>query len=239
MITVNPEQRRQIEAAAVAVCPQEMCGLLTHDGFIQCDNTADDPLTGFRISARDYAAYHAETIAVVHTHVPQRHSPLDPRTPSYADIVGQRQTGLPWLIYACDGSMISADPVQLPRVPNQDYLNRPFIWFINDCYSLVQDYYRFEFGIVLPDHKADKDYQQIRQINDLFIEHIEDYGFKVHHNLEGLKNGDLLLLDRSGFKRNHLGIYHDGSVLHQDGLSVKQPISDFYGRINCVLKHEN
>lgn len=240
MITVTEKQFENIKQAALAVYPQELCGILTADRFIHCENKADDPLSGFKLSAVDYARYHADAIAIVHTHIPpQRHAlPIDVRTPSYADIVGQRDMKLPWLIYGCDGVGVSAEPVQLPRVPNKNYLDRPFIWFINDCYSLVRDYYRFELGIELPDHKADKDYADLRNTNDLFAEHIQSYGFKGYDSLDDLKNGDLLLLGSNGFQRNHLGIYHDGNVLHQSGLSVSQPLSDFYGRIYQVLKYE-
>lgn len=238
MITVTQGQRKAIETAALSAYPNEMAGLLTKTGFIHCENRADDPSKAFKISALDYARHHSAIIAVVHTHIPpRRHAlPFDVRTPSYEDIVGQRKSALPWLIFGCDGVLIS-EPVQLPRVPNDRYLNRPFIWFINDCYSLVQDYYRFELDIILPDHKADKPYDQIRTLNDLFVEHVSDYGFVACDTLDGLKNGDLLLLDSGGFKRNHLGVVHDGDVLHQDNLSVRQPLSDFIGRINQVLKY--
>lgn len=239
MIKLSKRQRTLIQRAAVAAYPQEMAGFLTKTGFIACNNVSDTPEKAFKIAAVDYARYHDQAIAVVHTHIPPRRSghPLDVRTPSYEDIVGQKQTGLPWLILGCDGLVVS-DPVQLPRVQNRDYLNRPFIWFINDCYSLVQDYYHFELGIDLPNHKADQPYDSIRTLNDVFLDHIEAYGFKPYDSLDNLKNGDLLLLDNGGFKRNHLGIVHNGQVLHQDRLSVLQPFSDFIGRINQVLKYE-
>lgn len=237
-MSMPAEQRELIRIAALADYPNEMAGLLTAGGFIHCQNIADDPAKGFRISATDYAKHHADTIAVVHTHCPPPRKAIlfDVRTPSYQDLQGQKQSGLPWLIFGCDGVDIS-DPIQLPRLPNPEYLNRPFIWFINDCYSLVQDYYRFELNIILPDHKATMPFDDIRRLNDVFGEHIADYGFTAHDTLDNLQNGDLLLLDNGGFKRNHLGIYHNGRVIHQDMLSVEQLFSDFFGRINQVLRY--
>ena len=237
MITISEDQRSAIREAALSVYPQEMCGFLTESGFIQCQNMADDPLTAFKISAVDYAKYHDQMTAVVHTHVPPSNKRVmfDVRTPSYEDLQGQKQTGAPWLIFSCDGIDISSEHVQLPRVPNQDYFNRPFIWFINDCYSLVQDYYHFELGIDLPPHKATTTFQDIRHLDCLFDEHLADYGFQKIE--DEWKNGDLLLLDNGGFRRNHLGIYHDGMVYHQDTLSLSEPVSHFFGRINEVLRY--
>jgi proteasome lid subunit RPN8/RPN11 len=239
MIALNDNQLELIEQAALADYPNEMCGLLTKDGFIHTANLSDSPDKGFRISARDYAVHHSDTIAVIHTHIPDRLAQVfDVRTPSYQDLIEQKRMGIPWLIFGCDGHNLST-PLQVPRVPNSQYLDRPFIWYVNDCYSLVQDYYRFELGIVLPDHKATKAFTEITRLNDLFSEHISDYRFTTHDTLDDLNNGDLLLLDNAGFKRNHLGIVHDGQVLHQGALSVMQPFSDFIGRINQVLKYEN
>lgn len=239
MIALTDKQLNLIKQAALADYPSEMCGLLTSDGFIHTPNQSETPASGFRISALDYAVHHGDTIAVIHTHIPDRMAQVfDVRTPSYQDLVEQKRMGIPWLIFGCDGYSLS-EPLQIPRVPNDQYLDRPFIWYINDCYSLVQDYYRFELGILLPDHKASKAFTEITRLNDLFSEHISDYRFTAHDTLDGLKNGDLLLLDNAGFKRNHLGIVHDGQVLHQGMLSVMQPMSDFIGRINQVLKYEN
>ena len=238
MIILTDHQRDLIQAAACAVHPHEMCGFLTADSFIQCANIADNPEESFKISAVDFAMHHEVAVAVVHTHVPPRrkHLLIDVRTPSFEDLQGQKQTGLPWLILACDGLIVS-DPVQLPRQPSRDYLNRPFIWFINDCYSLVQDYYLFELGIDLPPHKATQPFGDIRSINHIFDEHIADYGFQSLNQIESWRNGDIALLDNGGFKRNHLGVYHDGMIIHQDTLSLAQPVSDFYGRINEVLRY--
>jgi len=239
MIIVSEHQLKAIEEAALSVYPNEMCGFLTRDGFIRCENKADNPASEFRIDAVDYAKHHDKIVAVVHTHVPpRRYSPLDPRTPSYTDVIVQRKSGIPWLIYACDGRRVGLEPVQLPRAPNPNYLNRPFIWWINDCYSIVQDYYRFELGIILPEHKIDVDHTNPTHMNDLFAGHIELFGFRETDVLDGIKNGDLLLLSNGGFRHNHLGIYHDGQVIHQLQLSVSQPLSDFYGRISKVLKYE-
>ena len=229
-----------LKQAAIDSYPNEMCGFLLKDGrFIHCLNKADDPAKAFKIDAVDYARHIGNIEFVIHTHIPGKMAMVfDPRTPSYQDMVGQKATGLPWLIFSCDGDNVS-EPLQIPRVPNNNYLDRPFIWFVSDCYSLVQDYYRFELNIILPDHKADKPFNEITHMNDIFTGYLDEYGFKAVQTIDDIKNGDLLLLDSMTFKSNHLGIFHDGFVIHQGPLSVKEPFEHFIGRINAVLKYVN
>lgn len=239
MIILSEIQLHLIESAALLDYPNEMCGFLTEDSFIHCKNYAEEPEKAFKISAVDYAKYFTKATAVVHTHVPPKRirTVIDPRTPGIEDLEGQKATGLPWLIFSCDGKALCPDFIKLPREYNNNYLDRPFMWFITDCYTLVQDYYFFELSIKLPDHKAKGPYTDIRMLNNLFDDWIEIYNFRKKLEEEEVKNGDLLLLDNGGFKRNHLGIYHDGKVYHQDMLSVFVPFSTFFGRINEVLRY--
>jgi proteasome lid subunit RPN8/RPN11 len=236
-ITPTQMQLELIKAAAIASYPNEMCGILTADSFVHCENVSENPESSFVLKAEDRAKYHNKTIAIVHTHIPRRHQLFDLLTPSEADYLEQQKTGVPWLIFGCDGEEISG-PNQIKRVPNKELLNRPFVWLISDCYSLVQDYYFFEMGIELPDHKLFIRPEQFIMANNLFDQFFEEYGFKKI-NLSEISNGDLVLLDNAGFRRNHLGIYTDGKILHQDGLSVMEDFSHFIGRIHEVLRYES
>lgn len=236
-IEPSQEQLQLIKEAAIKSHPNEMCGILTTDSFIHCENVSETPERAFVLKAEDRAKYYYKTVAIVHTHVPKRHQLFNLLTPSEADYLEQQKTGVPWLIFGCDGESIS-NPVQLERVPNKELLDRPFIWLINDCYSLVQDYYFFEMGIELIDHKLFIKPEDFIMANNLFDQFFEEYGFKKV-DMSEIKNGDIVLLDNAGFKRNHLGIYVDGKILHQDGLSVMEDFSHFVGRIHEVLRHES
>ncbi|RKZ02642.1 hypothetical protein DRQ25_18445 [Candidatus Fermentibacteria bacterium] len=235
---LTAEQIQAIKSWALVCYPEEMCGIITEGVFKTLPNSAENPKEAFRIDEKLLLPFLGKIDAIVHSHChnPKKPTALDVRTPSSADVQGQISSGVPWLIVGVDGSMVTP-AITIPREPSASYLERPFIWFINDCYTLVQDYYQFELGIALTDHKIDKDYKTLRNYDNLFERYIKEYGFKETDSIEGLKNGDLLLLNNGVATCNHLGIYHNGEVLHQDEMSVSQPFVAFIGRINKVLKY--
>lgn len=236
-ITLTEKQRSQIELAALDVYPNEMCGFLLADEFIPVHNVHDDPAHNFTLDPRQYARYAREIIAIVHSHTRDKkeHRLFDLRTPSYQDMIGQKRSNVPWLIVGTEGLSVS-EPLQFPRVPNNHYLQREFLWFINDCYTLVQDWYQFELGIELRDYELIGDYSDIRNIDDVFEPYINDYGF-VDIELDDIQRGDLILLDNGGFKNNHLGIFTGSGILHQDTLSAEVPMATFAGRMKRVLRY--
>lgn len=236
-IVLSDVQKAAIEQHVLSQYPNEACGLLTTNRYVACNNVHNEPEKNFRFDKRELAQHFGQTVAIVHSHCrnPRKASPFDPRTPSYKDFNNQKLTNKPWLIVACEGLTVS-EPLQFPRQPDNNYLQRPFIWFINDCYTLVQDWYRFELGIELKEYVIDKDYEDIRHLNYIFAGNIEAYGFR-EIKLKDIAEGDLILLDHSGFKENHLGIYTKGQVLHQDTFSVQVPFQTFLGRINKVLTY--
>lgn len=236
-IKVSKKAFEKIQKTAIAAYPQEICGFLKSDGsFVECENQADDKENSFKISAKDYAL-NLDSIAVIHTHCPKKIAPYDPRTPSEADWNSQKETGIPWLIYSASKTEISQEPFQIPRYPDSNFEARAFVPGISDCFSIVQDYYWFNFGIQLKDHIAYNVKDIVLNCNS-FDKYITDYGFH-EVPLEELQDGDLLLIDNAGFTRNHLGIYESGKILHQDGLLIKEDYSHFVGRIGAVLRHDS
>ena len=213
--------------------------MLTQETFIPCKNISDRPLSNFKIDPLIFVKHYKQTTAIIHSHVTKK-SPqvLDIRSPSITDLAHQKKLPIPWLIYGTDGKNC-LPPVKLPRICSSNYLGRPFIWFIFDCYTLVQDYYFFEKGIKLADHKIDKEYRDIRQLEYIFEPYIQEYGFKELNNIEGLQNGDLFIVNNGNLKRNHLVIFHNGKVLNQDTLSIEEPLEKYIGRIEKRLIYVN
>ena len=228
----------KISEAALAYYPKELCGIISEGIFIQITNIHEEPEKHFTLCPIELAEHLDKIEAVVHSHTKTIRTTelFDLRTPSYADIVGQKQTGIPWLIVGTEGVNVSR-PLEIPRVRNNNYLERPFIWYINDCYSLVQDFYWFELGIDLPDHKAEKNFENIRKEHSLFEKYISEYGFIELSAFSELQEGDLVLLDTGGRVKNHLGIYTNGFILHQAALSIKEEAYHFTGRTHKVLRH--
>jgi proteasome lid subunit RPN8/RPN11 len=238
MIVLTTKQKELITQHTLSCYPEEMCGGLTQDSFIPLTNISEDKTTSFAIGAAEILPHLGTFIAIVHSHCRNSRVPelFDTRTPSAADIKGQRKSKLPWLIVCCEGETVT-NPLEFPRESSAEYIGRPFIWFVNDCYSLVQDYYKHELGIELPNHKADVDFCDLNKSGYLFENFIVDYKFEERYNVEKLVNGELLVLNHGGKFQNHLGIYHNGNVLHQDRLSVEVPLYTFANRINKVLRY--
>jgi len=238
---LSQEIIESIKVEAIKQYPKEACGIIVDNKFIPIENSNEKPEKNFTISAEKIARFLGKIQFIVHTHCrkPAEAEIFDLRTPSFSDILGQKQTNIPWLIFGTEGLTLS-EPLQIPRIKNNKYLLRPFIWYINDCYSLVQDYYEFEFGIHLDNHRAKEDYKDIRKLNDIFAPYIEEYGFiKFNPIRHEYKNGDLVLLNSGGFEKNHLGIFENGYILHQDLVSKKERIEHFIDYIHLVLRHES
>ena len=241
MITLNDVQKNLIHLHILSEYPREACGVLTDDYYYPLPNVSDTPEKSFTPSPVDLAliAKEVKITAFVHSHCRNINVPevLDTRTPSLTDIANQKKTKIPWLIFATEGVTVTP-PLEIPRTPNNNYLGRPFIWFINDCYTLVQDYYLFELGIDLPDSKPSGDYREVRHFDGLFDDFVEEYGFKdIDPVQEALRNGDLLLVDNAGSHRNHLAILHNNRILHQDMVSTMVSYTNFYGRTHRYLRY--
>jgi len=237
MIELNEIQINKIKQTALSAFPAEMCGVLTVDDFIQINNINSSPEKSFTFQPSEYAAIIDVAVAIVHSHTkkPDVNLSVDARTPSVKDIKCQKLSGLPWLIVATEGETVTP-AVQLPRSPSAIYEGRDFIWYINDCFTIVQDYYRFQLEIVLPDNQFDA-------FNDSTDEVIKEYadkqGFYDITTIDDIQKGDVVVLDSLGQKQNHLGIYHDEMILHQMQTSRFDPFDNFKGRINRILRYGN
>jgi len=236
-IKLNKEQLFAIEKETLDKFPNEMCGFIIQNSFIPVENIAETPETSFKLDKKDIIKYLPTAKAIIHSHCRKSNynNLFDIRTPSYADRVKQQTTNLPWLIVGSEGLTVT-DILQFPRIPNKQYLNRRFIWTINDCYTLVQDYFRFEFDITLKDAVYPEDLTNLHSSHNLFEPFIEEYGFK-EIEFNNLINGDLVILNYVGLDGNHLGIYHNGNIIHQDSISKEEPLEYYLSNINKVLRY--
>jgi len=238
MIILNEVQKQKIKYESLKCHPNEMCGVLIEEDFIPLANVSTNPEDSFKFASSSLIPYTGKIKAIVHSHCRNIKYPeiLDTRTPSVADLQNQKKTGVPWLIITTEGFTVS-EPLEFPRIPNNNYIGRPFIWFVNDCYSIVQDWYKFELGIDLPDHKALIDYKDLTHSSNLFLEHLEEYKFTKLVQIQDIQEGDILILNFKGRMGNHLGIYTNGEVLHQDMLSVRVPFSNMVDKIDRILRY--
>ncbi len=217
---LNDELRQAMLDHAAAEQPRECCGLLLRDAedgtlrYLTARNT--EPGTGgqdrFRLHPDDYAAAEdaGEVLAVVHSH------PNASANPSMADRVGCEKSGLPWVVIGWPSGVmkeISPEGWQAP------YIGREFVHGVLDCYTLVQDWYRRELQLELPDFEREDDWWLKGQ--DLYMQGFEQAGFV---RVAGQpQRHDVVAMQVKANVANHGAIY-----LGEDKL-----LHHLWGRLSC------
>ena len=224
-----------IQAAAEASSPCEACGVIVSvDGSeraIQLKNISETPTEHFIIDPTGYldAEKVGEIVAIWHTH---------PATlnPSDADRTACNRSGLPWHIYSMvDGGMRTL----YPDGRDTPLLGRSFVWGVHDCWTLVQDYYRQELGLVL-DYPVP--YQE--RFWERGEDHYSNYAQVGFVRIVGIPaKHDLLLMRIHSRVPNHGAVFlGDGHILHhlQARLSCRDVYGGYWRSITSdVLRHRS
>lgn len=209
---VTPELRQAMLDHAAREAPRECCGLLlldAYEGTLHYAPAANlAPGRGgedrFTLDPTAWIAADAfgTVLAVVHSH------PNYSANPSMADRASCERSGLPWLIVGWpSGAMVELHPEGW-SAPLE---GRTFHHGVLDCYTLVQDWYRRERGILLPDFEREDGWWERGQ--NLYREGLEAAGF-VQVSGEP-QRGDGLLMRVAAKVENHAAIYlGDGYILH-------------------------
>lgn len=218
--------------------PVEMCGLVVEGSFIACTNVHEDALNNFRIETEEFAQYVGKIDAIVHSHTAKQGLiyNYDIRTPSMNDVAMQKQVGVPFLIFGTNGSYVM-EQVEYPKPFSNNYIGRPWMWFIHDCYSIVRDYYYFEKGVTLGEHKAIDLLNPFTALRTSYVHLLEEVGFSLQEPRDFVEGDILLMNSRLGGRKNHLGIVMDKGILHQLEMSVVHPMENFIGRVEGKLSY--
>ena len=217
--------------------PTEACGLLLlvkgKKKYWPCRNTAKYPEQMFQISPIDYAKGEelGEILAVVHSH------PVTSPHPSEADKVAASKGKIPWhIVNPRLEEWSTYNPVGIYISP---LLARPYVWAVQDCWTLVRDWYQKE-GLELRDWERPVNPEDFIKA-PMFDGAYEATGFRLLRD-EKLMKGDLLLMSIGSPGLNHCAVYlGDGNVLHhlQNRLSCRDCYGDWLQ--SCTgkkLRHE-
>lgn len=226
--------------------PNEACGILKANKFIPITNVAKNPEAEFEFHPAEWFKLKADAQAIVHSHcygqTRQPHLGLDGRTPSTTDLINQKKTGIPWIIIALDGENIS-EPVHFPQSRDRDLLGRPFIYYVSDCWNVVQDYYHQKLGITLPDHPIEDGYkwEDNKDGRDCknYFDYLLEWGFK-EIPLDNMQIGDIIVMSVKG-KCNHVGVYYENNIVLQQlakSVSSTMPINRMASFINHIFRKE-
>lgn len=200
----------EIQEAAEA-SSEEICGFLLVDGmgslvaYPTLNVAHSDRNVRFEISVREQISFYKtrRTFAIYHSHVlvDEKFSEEDIRTANMAEV--------PIMVYS---KMTRRFNYYCPPKCILPYKERPFILGLQDCVTLVTDYYQKEYNFPMPFFVRGPAMLE-EGFKDLF-DYYRSCGFE---NVTRPQKGDILLLSiLNAGHVNHAGIYlGDGVVLHQ------------------------
>lgn len=233
-MNLTTEAKTQIIEHVKSVLPNEACGFLVEDGFVQCINIHPKPNESFAISAEDYAKAEGRSIiAVFHSHTGKNNKF------SQHDIKSCKSLNTPWLMY-CYGtnSWHYMDPTG-----NAPYTERQWVYGVHDCYGLVRDYYKNEFGILLDDFERNGEFEWTSPEWRMFESNFKEQGFIAIEGSE-LRRGDIFLMQLQATNPNHVGVLHSpetGVFYHHllDRLSEANVYGGYWKKCtNKILRHQ-
>lgn len=237
MITLSEDVLNALQVATINNYPNEMCGFISTAGkFFELVNISQTPLTecDFDFDAITYAKDDIAYIVHSHTQVTTEHI----QTPSTKDILAQIRLDIPFLITAYDGATYY-QPLQLPHETNKDYCNREYIYAIQDCCHLLQDFYYYEFGITIVSDDSLRATRREEFSIAFQEEFLKNNFYKVSGwNLTNLQYGDILIASTVGNRKNHIMVHTgNNTLLHQLKQSSYVKLTQWYSRIDTVWRY--
>jgi proteasome lid subunit RPN8/RPN11 len=209
----------------LSVYPEEGCGLLINKKgklvWKFCTNIADDPEEDFVIDPKEYIE--ASLVGTIHSII---HSHVDSSCePSSGDKKASCFLQIPYTIYSLrDEEKYTFTP---PKI-NNPLLGRDYEFGSQDCYSLVRDYYKENFNLILPKTVFQDNWwdEGLNYFDDLF----DAFGFE---EVDTPKIGDGIIFKVFSHVPNHCGVYvgEDNFIHHAiDRLSCKESLHSGWGK---------
>ena len=197
--------------------PKEACGVFlfrnNNMNYVPCKNIALNPKEDFECSleASMLEDDGSVIIAVFHSHT-NGNNDLSP-----TDIIAMNSCQLPYVMFSTTSDTFVIEMPKTERIP---YKGRQYVGGIQDCYTLVRDYYSAEYNIVLKEFfRCDRWWD--RGMDVLTESHFKEAGFK-EVSLQDIKVGDVIVM-QMGKKNDHLGIY----------LGNQRFLHHCYNRLSC------
>jgi proteasome lid subunit RPN8/RPN11 len=214
--------------------PEEACGVVVNGKVIELKNAHPEPEKNFAITAADYARMEdiGDIEAIYHSH-PLNHA----KGFSKFDIKSCKQSNIPWILFDNkSGDFYYADPTG-----NAPYEGRQWIYGIHDCYAILRDFYRREFGIVLDDFPRGDELEWKQDEWRMFERHYADQGFVETEKAD--RKGDFLLMQVGAPSPNHAGVLlQDGTFYHHlmNRRSERTVYGGYWAKITTkVLRHKD
>ena len=174
--------KKAIQAHAAEVYPSECCGVIVNKEYIPCRNISDHK-DQFEIHPEDLAKAEdmGEIQAYVHSH------PNASARASEIDLIQIELHEKPWVICAYPDIEFQ---VYEPCGYKAPLVGRNYIHGIQDCYSIVRDFYDRELGIKLIDFEREDAWWESKENKSLYLDGFGEAGFI---EVGDIQYGDVLL----------------------------------------------
>lgn len=122
---------------------------------------------------------------------------------------------------------------------NHKLINRPFLHGMFDCYTLIRDYYRRNFNILLPTN-IQRNWEWWTDGSNLYVDNARSYGFE---EVTDIKKHDVLVMNISSQVPNHGAIYiGDNKILHHIGgrfSTIENLKSSYKHNLSVIYRNKN
>lgn len=228
----------------LTVYPEEGCGVVINKQFISCNNIAEDKQLDFEIKKEEYLQHNIKSKlgvqAVIHSHTTKQHK-YDLRTPSMADMQGQKSTDVPWGIVATEGENVSEILWMGLNIP-VPIEGRIYIHNVQDCLTCAVDYLKINFNITVPTFPRPLEWDDYNKF--MITDGIKEGGFitlPVDTPYNELQHGDFILFKVQSNYINHIGVVaEDGMFWHQlqGRFTKKDHIAKWHKQIVSYIRHK-
>jgi len=212
---LNNEIKSNIRRHAISEPNEEVCGLIYIDDIdkqlktLEARNVHKNRATMFTVNPKDYvkAELFGNIVGIYHSH-PRQEENEDFSLFDKDNATKHKVNFVLFLVKTNEFKTFSPSP-------EQNYIGQKFEIGETDCYSIVKNYYQYEFDIILPDFYRDRRWSITNP--NLMLDNYEKAGFKICSNKKLYKN-DVLLFGADGRQKTpaHMGIYlGNNMLLHQ------------------------
>jgi len=233
-----------IREAVIKNYPNEMCGVVVDDEFIELKNIAPNPTESFKVDMIEWlkVTFNKEPQLFVHSHTydtsETKPHQMNLATPSQKDFEKQLEMNIPWAIIANEGENLTK-PILFPLIKTYPLVGRDFVFYASDCYSILSDYYFQNFNIDMREHPEDIHWED-GVTASIYTLNTELFGFR-EITLDEIQVGDLVVMSIRG-DRNHSGIYDVGDTIlhHMSGRkSERLPFNKLRSFIDSVWRYKD
>lgn len=244
---VTKKLKEAILKHAKEAYPLESCGVVVNNNYIPCQNISTE-VDQFSIEPSDLVR--AEELGTIQAYV---HSHPDGATEaSEPDLIGISNHKKVWLIASYpEGEVAKYDPVDYEA----PLLGRQYYHGLQDCYTLIKDYYHRELNITLNDYERIDRWWESKEHESLYITNFKNEGF-IEVQDEIRKHDVILFTLGRTYHVNHAGVFlGDGSLTSEDTSEVignslfihhpynKNSIREIFGnywndRTTHILRHK-